>query len=117
MKTFKKCLRYFFYAYGIIGLPLAHLIYNASIGFTALHTDWLHSRDFKYQIKVSCQYLTFLINFFIFLWMLGNKDFWSSSFILKNYQGYCIYFLFVFMTLWDWLIVAKFFDWLFRDKE
>ena len=117
MKTLKKYLRYFFYVYGIIFLPLAHIIYNDPFGVTGLHHDWLHERDFKYQIKTSCQYLTFLINFLIFLWILGNKEFWNSGIILKNYQGYYIYFIFVFMVLWDWLVVSKFFDWLFKDKK
>jgi len=114
MKTCKKYLRYFFYIYGIIFWPLTHLIYDK---YLIIHGHHLFQRNFKYQIKISCQYLTFLINFFIFLWILGNKDFWNSSQILKDYTGYFIYFLFVFMALWDWMVVAKFFNWLFNDEE
>ena len=103
----KLLLRCFFYVYGFIFLPVSIIIYDK---FYLLHGRSLCQHRFKSIICESCKYLTFLINFFLNFWLLSLVP-------EKYYSGYVIYFSLVFMGCWDWLVVDRFFDWLFKDDE
>ena len=108
MGKFKLLLRCFFYVYGFILLPLSIIIYDR---FYLLHGRSLCRHQFKGIICESCKYLTFLINFLLTFWLL-------FSLVPDRYcSGYVIYFSLAFMGCWDWLVVARFFDWLFKDDE
>ena len=110
IRRLKKILRGFFYVYGIVGFPLSYLV--------ELHRHSTHPflrAKFKSKIRLSCENVTFLISFILCMWFPVEVQ--KSFPTLEQYGKWIVAFVCIFVFSFDFLIVPKFFRWLFNDKS